>query len=206
MTVPVHELATTEQFLRVLDGYPMKYEPGERFVSLQRRLCGRWRCSPSGHRVCHSMISSIGGCAMPGRHDRHVVPALRTNCPAAPRFATSRTRGCARTCSTSRCAAMETAASTPPQPTSTPCRDALFAGRIVSTETLAVMIHPRSEAAEDSMSYGLRLLAPTTRPVESRSTGSTPASGSSRSAIPVDGSPTPFCPTRVEAPGRSVNA
>ena len=31
MTVPVHELATTEQFLAVLDGHPMKYEPGERF-------------------------------------------------------------------------------------------------------------------------------------------------------------------------------
>src|SRR5687768_17076303 len=29
MTVPVHELATTEQFLKVLDGHPMKFEPGE---------------------------------------------------------------------------------------------------------------------------------------------------------------------------------
>jgi len=32
MTVPVQELATTEQFLRVLDGHPTKFEPGERFV------------------------------------------------------------------------------------------------------------------------------------------------------------------------------
>ena len=32
MTVPVHELATTEQFLAVLDGHPMKHEPGERFT------------------------------------------------------------------------------------------------------------------------------------------------------------------------------
>ena len=31
MTVPVHELTTTEQFLTVLDGHPMKHEPGERF-------------------------------------------------------------------------------------------------------------------------------------------------------------------------------
>ena len=30
LAVPVHELATTEQFLAVLDGHPMKYEPGER--------------------------------------------------------------------------------------------------------------------------------------------------------------------------------
>ena len=32
LTVPVHELATTEQFLRVLDGHPMKSMPGERFA------------------------------------------------------------------------------------------------------------------------------------------------------------------------------
>ena len=32
MPVPVHELATTEQFLAVLDGFPMKFEPGEDFA------------------------------------------------------------------------------------------------------------------------------------------------------------------------------
>ncbi|HYY78737.1 MAG TPA: serine hydrolase domain-containing protein [Actinomycetes bacterium] len=31
LPVPVHELATTEQFLRVLDGHPAKFAPGERF-------------------------------------------------------------------------------------------------------------------------------------------------------------------------------
>ena len=31
MSVPVHELATTEQFLAVLDGHPSKFAPGERF-------------------------------------------------------------------------------------------------------------------------------------------------------------------------------
>ena len=31
MTVPVHELATTEQFLRVLDGFPTAFPAGERF-------------------------------------------------------------------------------------------------------------------------------------------------------------------------------
>jgi CubicO group peptidase (beta-lactamase class C family) len=31
MPVPVHQLATTEDFLRVLDGYTTKFEPGERF-------------------------------------------------------------------------------------------------------------------------------------------------------------------------------
>ena len=31
MPVPVHELATTEQYLAVLDGHPTKFAPGERF-------------------------------------------------------------------------------------------------------------------------------------------------------------------------------
>jgi CubicO group peptidase (beta-lactamase class C family) len=31
MPVPVHELATTEQYLAVLDGHPTKFGPGERF-------------------------------------------------------------------------------------------------------------------------------------------------------------------------------
>ena len=31
MPVPVHELATTEDYLRVLDGHPAKFAPGERF-------------------------------------------------------------------------------------------------------------------------------------------------------------------------------
>jgi CubicO group peptidase (beta-lactamase class C family) len=31
MPVPVHELATTEDYLRVLDGHPTKFPPGERF-------------------------------------------------------------------------------------------------------------------------------------------------------------------------------
>lgn len=32
MPVPVHELATTEQYLAVLDGHSTKFEPGERFA------------------------------------------------------------------------------------------------------------------------------------------------------------------------------
>ena len=31
LPVPVHELATTEQYVRVLDGHPAKFAPGERF-------------------------------------------------------------------------------------------------------------------------------------------------------------------------------
>ena len=32
MPVPVHELATTEQYLAALDGHPTKFAPGERFA------------------------------------------------------------------------------------------------------------------------------------------------------------------------------
>ena len=32
LAVPVHELATTEQFLAVLDGHPTVSAPGERFA------------------------------------------------------------------------------------------------------------------------------------------------------------------------------
>ena len=32
LSVPVHELATTEQYLRVLDGYPTSFAPGARFA------------------------------------------------------------------------------------------------------------------------------------------------------------------------------
>ena len=32
MPIPVHELATTEQYLAVLDGHPTKFAPGERFA------------------------------------------------------------------------------------------------------------------------------------------------------------------------------
>jgi CubicO group peptidase (beta-lactamase class C family) len=31
LTVPAHELASTEDYLRVLDGYPRKFRPGDRF-------------------------------------------------------------------------------------------------------------------------------------------------------------------------------
>lgn len=32
LTIPAQDLATTEGFLRVLDGHPMQHQPGERFV------------------------------------------------------------------------------------------------------------------------------------------------------------------------------
>ena len=54
LTVPVHELATTEQFLAVLDGYPMKHEPGDRFV-----YCN------GGYMVLALLAERASGCAIP---------------------------------------------------------------------------------------------------------------------------------------------
>jgi hypothetical protein len=34
LAIPVHELDTIEQYLRVLDGYPSKFSPGDRFYAM----------------------------------------------------------------------------------------------------------------------------------------------------------------------------
>ena len=62
MTVPVQELATTEQFLRVLDGHPMKFEPGERFVYCNGGYVVLALLAERAS-VCRSTISSTSGCA-----------------------------------------------------------------------------------------------------------------------------------------------
>ena len=81
MPVPVHELATTEQYLRVLDGHPAKFSPGERFSycnsgfvvlaliaeraagSPFQELVGRRVCEPAGMRDTEFLRSD----ELPGR-------------------------------------------------------------------------------------------------------------------------------------------
>jgi CubicO group peptidase (beta-lactamase class C family) len=77
LPLPVHELATTERYLRVLGGHPGKFAPDERFSY-----------SNSGYVVLALLAERTSG-----------TP----------------------TSSTFRSGAAETAASTPPRPTSTPC-------------------------------------------------------------------------------------
>jgi len=55
LTVPVHELATTEQYLAVLDGHPARFAPGERFS-----YCN------SGYVVLALIVQRVGGA---GFHD-----------------------------------------------------------------------------------------------------------------------------------------
>ena len=152
LTVPVHELATTEQFLAVLDGFPMKYEPGERFnycnggylvlALLAERASGVQFHDLVDQRVCLPAgltdTSFLRSDELPGRaalgylHDE----GLRTNVLHLP------VRG------NGDGGVYTTAADVHA------LWGALFAGRIVSKDTVAEMVRSRSEMPE-SMSYGL---------------------------------------------------
>ena len=153
MPVPVHELATPEEFLRVLDGYPMKSEPDEQFVYcnggyvvlalLAERaakvpyhdLVEQRVCAPAGLRDTAFLRSD----ELPGRAAIGYLEddGLRSNVLHLP------VRGVGDGGIYTTAADMHT------------FWDAVFAGRIVSAETLGKMVFPRSESAGMSMRNGL---------------------------------------------------
>jgi CubicO group peptidase (beta-lactamase class C family) len=153
LAVPIHELATTEQFLAVLDGYPMTHEPGERFVYcnggyvvlalLAERASGVPFHDLVDQRVCRpagmTETSFLRSDELPGRaavgylHD----DGLRTNVLHLP------VRG------NGDGGIYTTAADVHA------FWDAVFAGRIVPPATVADMMRPRSDVPEMSMRYGL---------------------------------------------------
>ena len=153
LPVPVHELATTEQFLRVLDGYPAKFPPGERFsycnsgyvvlALMAERASGipfhdlvRQRvCEPAGMHDTRFLRSD----ELPGRaaHGYLVTDGLRTNVFHLP------VRGSGDGGIYSTAADIHT------------MWGAFFAGRIVSTDWVAEMVRPRSDVPAESMRYGL---------------------------------------------------
>jgi CubicO group peptidase (beta-lactamase class C family) len=153
MTVPIHELATTEGFLRVLDGHPMKYRPGERFTYcnggyvvlalLAERASGVPFHDLVDQRVCvragMTDTSFLRSDDLPRRAALGYLEdeGLRTNVFHLP------VRG------NGDGGVYTTAADVHA------LWDAFFAGRIVSTETVAVMVQPRSDVSEESMRYGL---------------------------------------------------
>ena len=152
LTVPVHELATTEQFLRVLDGHPMKHEPDERFVYcnggyvvlalIAERASGVPFHDLVDQRVCEPAgmtdTAFLRSDALPGRAALGYLDddGLRTNVLHLP------VRG-------SGDGGIYTTAADVHR-----FWAALFAGRIVAPRTLAEMVRPRSRA-ETSMRYGL---------------------------------------------------
>jgi CubicO group peptidase (beta-lactamase class C family) len=153
LPVPVHELATTGAYLRVLDGYPQKCPPGERFAYcnggyvvlalLAERaggaafhdLVGRMVCEPAGLRDTAFLRSD----ELPGRAARgYLEPAgLRTNVLHMP------VRGSGDGGIYTTLADFHA------------LWRAFLEGRIVSPELVAEMPHPRSDCPEESSRYGL---------------------------------------------------
>ncbi|WP_166352509.1 serine hydrolase domain-containing protein [Phytoactinopolyspora limicola] len=154
MPVPVQHLATTEQFLAVLDGYPMQFTPGEQFA-----YCN------GGYVVLALIAERVSGepyhdlvartvCAPAGMTDtaflRSDEPAERTAMGYVPMDGTWRTnvfhlpvRG------TGDGGAYTTVADF------SAFWPALMAGRIVPRGWVDEMIRPRSLVPEESMRYGL---------------------------------------------------
>jgi CubicO group peptidase (beta-lactamase class C family) len=153
MPISVHELATTERYLRVLGGYPAKFAPDERFsycnggyvvlALIAERASGtafhelveRRVCGPAGMRDTEFLRSD----ELPGRAALGYLTTegLRTNVFHLP------VRG-------SGDGGIYTTASDVHS-----FWAALFAGRIVSADWVARMVRPCSQVPSESMRYGL---------------------------------------------------
>ena len=160
MPVPVHELATTEQYLAVLDGHETKFAPGERFAYsnsgyvvlalIVERTSGIPFHELVRQRVCEPArmgdTEFLRSDELPGRTALGYVTidgSSRTNVFHLP----VRGSGDGGIYSTAADVAS--------------FWRALFSGRIVSAEMVAEMVRPRSEVAGARRRYGLGLwLAP----------------------------------------------
>ncbi|HSL15651.1 MAG TPA: serine hydrolase domain-containing protein [Actinomycetota bacterium] len=153
MTVPPHELDSTEAYLKVLDGYPMKFQPGERFsysnggYVVLALIAGRVAGTPF-HEVVERRVCQPAGMAdtaflrsdeLPGRAATGYLDedGLRTNVLHLP------VRG------SGDGGIYSTAADFSALWTS------LFAGRIVATDLVAEMVRRHSDAPGHSGPYGL---------------------------------------------------
>ena len=152
MPVPVHELATTEQYLRVLDGHPAKFAPGERFsycnggyvvlALIAERAAGTPFHELVRQRVCEPAempdTEFLRSDELPGRAAVGYLEAdgARTNVLHLP-VRGSGDGGIYTT--VADVSAFWTA---------------FLAGKIVSPESVAAMLRPRSEAP-DGRRYGL---------------------------------------------------
>jgi CubicO group peptidase (beta-lactamase class C family) len=154
MPVPVHELATTEQYLAVLDGHPPKFAPGERFsysnggyvllALLAERASGTSFHELVAERVCERAgmrdTAYLRSDELPGRTALGYVwldGTWRSNVFHLP------VRGSGDGGAYS---------------TITDIRSlwtSLFAGRILPPEWVAEMIRPRSDPADEGRRYGL---------------------------------------------------
>jgi CubicO group peptidase (beta-lactamase class C family) len=152
MPVPVHELATTEQYLAVLDGHPAKFAPGERFsycnggyvvlALIAERASGVPFHELVRHRVCEPAgmadTEFLRSDELPGRTALgylEIDGVWRTNVFHLP-VRGSGDGGVYTTVADVRS-----------------LWTAFFGGRIVSSDWVREMVRPRSDA--DSKRYGL---------------------------------------------------
>ncbi len=153
MQVPVHELATTEQYLPVLDGHETRFPAGERFSYnnggyVVLALLAERASGVGFHDLVRTLVCEPAGMVdtaflrsdeLPGRAAIGYLSAdgLRTNVLHLP-VAGSGDGG-----------AYSTAADLHR------LWEALHAGRVVSPETLTDMLRPHSDWPEEQHRYGL---------------------------------------------------
>ncbi len=154
MPVPVHELATTEQYVPVLEGHEPKFSPGERFsycnsgfvvlALVAERVTGEQFADLVHNRVCRpaglGKTSFLRSDELPGDAAvgyLHVEGEWRSNVLHLP------VRG-------SGDGGIYTTAGD-----ISALWQAMFAGAIVSAESVAEIVRPRSEVPSSSMRYGL---------------------------------------------------
>jgi CubicO group peptidase (beta-lactamase class C family) len=153
LPVPVHELATTEQYLAVLDGHPAKFPPGQRFsycnggyvvlALIAERvgsgafhdLVGERVCAPAGMRDTEFLRSD----ELP---DRTATGYLSTGSPRTNVLHLP-VRGSGDGGIYSTAADLSA------------FWQALFAGRIVSPDRVAEMVRPHSAVTPGKTRYGL---------------------------------------------------
>lgn len=164
LPVPVHELATTAAYLRVLDGHPAKFTPGERFsycnggyvvlALLAERASGTAFPDLVAQRVCAPAgMADTAFLRSDEPDDRTALgylhaEGLRTNVFHLP------VRGSGDGGVLTTVADVHALWA------------AFFAGRVVSPTWVAEMTRPHSEVPEESQRYGLGFwLHPTTEAV-----------------------------------------
>lgn len=151
LPVPVQDLATTEQFLAVLDGFPTAFPAGERFAYCNggyvvlALLAERASGTPF-HDLVRDTVLAPAGMAdtgfprsdeLPGRAATGYVTPTRTNVFHLPVRATG--DGGAYTTAADLAAFWA----------------ALFAGRIVPADRVAEMVRPHSTDTGEKYAYGL---------------------------------------------------
>ena len=161
MPVPVHELATTEDYLAVLDGHPPKFAPGERFAYCNSGyvvlalIAERATALPSTSS-CSAASASARGCATPRSCAR---TSSRLERLAATSEAT--TRG-GRDASSARPRIGEAASTRPPLTSGHSGQCSRRKDRVA--RWVAGMVRPCSDVSSQSRRYGLgfRLHRPST--------------------------------------------